>query len=119
MNYYLSSLKKYATFSGRAQRSEYWYFSLFSSIIIVALVITGSSILYKGYFLATLVPSLAVSIRRLHDVDKSGWMMLVSLVPIIGPFWLIILLSMKGNPGVNEYGMNPKETHEVPVPQPE
>lgn len=114
MNYYLSVLKKYAVFSGRSQRAEYWYFVLFVLIIIIvlgiisALVGDDSSILGLLYSLAVLIPGLAVIVRRLHDIGKSGWMMLIALIPLIGVIWLIVLLATDSNPGANKYGPNPK-----------
>lgn len=114
MNYYLAVLKKYAVFSGRSQRAEYWYFFLFNIIIGVALsiisaVIGGNkNILGILYSLAVFIPGLAVSIRRLHDVGKSGWMILISLIPLIGTIWLLVLMVRDSNPGENKYGQNPK-----------
>lgn len=114
MNYYLSVLKKYAVFSGRSQRAEYWYFALFNIIIFVVLgiisVVVGddSRILGMLYSLAVFIPGLAVSVRRLHDIGKSGWMLLISLIPLIGAVWLLVLMVTDSNPGDNEYGPNPK-----------
>lgn len=114
MNYYLAVLKKYAVFSGRARRAEYWYFFLFNIIISVALIIITAvigdvfSILGLLYSLALLIPGLAVSVRRLHDVGKSGWMVLIGLIPLIGAIWLLVLMATDSNPGVNKYGPNPK-----------
>ncbi len=124
MNYYLHVLKNYATFSGRARRSEYWFFVLFNMIaLIVAAVLdnvlginfkTGGmeipyGYLYLLYSLFALIPSLAVAVRRLHDVSKSGWMLLIAIIPIIGGIWLLVLLVSDSKPGENEYGANPKE----------
>jgi uncharacterized membrane protein YhaH (DUF805 family) len=114
MNYYLSVLKKYAVFSGRSQRAEYWYFFLFNVIISIALAIIStvigddSSILRMLYGLAVLIPGIAVSVRRLHDVGKSGWMLLIGLIPLIGAIWLLVLMVTDSNPGDNKYGPNPK-----------
>ena len=122
MNYYLEVLKKYAVFSGRATRSEYWYFQLFNLIIAIVLnaidvvvgdkigVGYGMGILALLYFLATFLPSLAVIIRRLHDVGKSGWMLLIEFIPIIGIIWLLILTIMPSEPKENKYGPSPRET---------
>jgi len=118
MNYYLSALKKYAVFSGRSQRAEYWYFALFTNIINIALAVIGPIAGYNPtvlmslfylYNLAIMIPGLAVSIRRLHDIGKSGWMLLVPLIPLIGPIWLLVLMATDSNPGDNKYGPNPKE----------
>lgn len=114
MNYYLSVLKKYAVFSGRSRRAEYWYFTLFNIIIVIILTIISAvvgdnyNILGILYGLAVLIPGIAVSVRRLHDVGKSGWMLLIALIPLVGPIWLLILMLSDSNPGNNKYGPNPK-----------
>ena len=124
MNYYLMVLKKYAVFDGRAQRAEYWYFVLFNTIISILLSILGKAIgvfnmtigtvgneiniLSIIYSLAVLVPGLAVAVRRLHDVGKSGWMVLINLIPLIGQIWILVLMIKDSTPGENEYGSNPK-----------
>jgi len=114
MNYYLAVLKKYAVFNGRAQRAEYWYYVLFNLIISVVLGIISAviednfGILGLLYYLAVLIPGLAVSVRRLHDIGKNGWTLLLSLIPLIGPIWIIVLMIIDSNPGENKYGPNPK-----------
>lgn len=124
MNWYLKVLKNYAVFSGRARRKEYWMFTLFNIIfLIVALILdnilgtaiedVGYGLFYFLYALAVLIPYLAVSVRRLHDVGKSGWMILISLIPIIGGIWLLVLMVTDSNPGENQYGPNPKESYSV------
>jgi len=123
MNYYLSVLKKYAIFSGRSQRAEYWYFFLFNIIISIVLGIIStvvgddSSILGILYSLAVLIPGIAVSVRRLHDVGKSGWMLLIGLIPLIGAIWLLVLMVTDSNPGDNKYGPNPKELKQHKLPK--
>lgn len=106
MNYYLEVLKKYAEFDGRARRSEYWYFTLFSIIISIALGVLGaamkSELLGNIYSLAVLVPSIAVAIRRMHDVGKSGWYCLI-------PIYNLILACTAGDVGPNQYGPDPKD----------
>jgi uncharacterized membrane protein YhaH (DUF805 family) len=120
MKWYVMVLKKYADFNGRARRMEYWMFSLFNFLfLMVALTldnIVGSTIgnlfyglFYLVYAFAVLLPGLAVMVRRLHDVGKSGWMFLVALIPLIGGIWLLVLLCTDSTPGENEYGPNPKE----------
>jgi len=120
MNWYLKVLKQYADFNGRARRKEYWMFFLFNMIFaIIAMVLDnllgiamkgiGYGPLYGLYLLAIIIPSIAVGVRRLHDIGKSGWMMLISLIPLIGGIWLLVLFVTDGNPGENEYGANPKE----------
>lgn len=105
MNYYLAVLKKYAVFNGRARRSEYWYFALSSIVISIALGIIGivakTPLLGNIYSLAVLIPSIAVGVRRMHDIDKSGWYLLI-------PIYNIILLAAVGTNGPNEYGEDPK-----------
>jgi len=120
MNWYLKVLKQYADFSGRARRKEYWMFVLFNMIFaIVAMILDnvlgiamegiGYGPLYGLYALAMLIPGLAVAVRRLHDVGKSGWMILIALIPLIGTIWLLVLMVTDSNPGENQYGQNPKE----------
>jgi uncharacterized membrane protein YhaH (DUF805 family) len=113
--YYLDVLKnKYADFNGRARRSEYWYYVLFNMLCIVAVVVVGTflgtigSIISVLAYLAILVPSIAVLVRRLHDVGKSGWFYFVAFIPLVGAIWLLVLLCTDSTPGSNEYGPNPK-----------
>jgi uncharacterized membrane protein YhaH (DUF805 family) len=120
MNWYLLVLKKYAEFNGRARRTEYWMFLLFHIIVAVAAMLVDNLLgltfgeipygfIYMAYALATIIPGLAVTVRRLHDIGKSGWMILVSLIPLIGGIWLLVLMLTDSQPGNNEYGPNPKE----------
>ena len=111
MNWYLHVWKNYATFDGRATRSEYWYFILFNTIISIALLIideiaTGG-ILSIVYLLAILIPSIAVATRRLHDINKSGWWQLIALIPLIGLIVLIVFYCTDSKED-NQYGVNPK-----------
>ena len=118
MNWYIKVLKNYAVFSGRATRKEYWMFYLFNFIfILVASVLDmviflmpfwGLGPLYVIYAVAILIPSLAVAVRRLHDVGKSGWYVLINLIPIAGPIWFLVLMCTDSQPGENKYGPNPK-----------
>ena len=120
MNYYIAVLKKYAVFKGRAQRAEYWYFALYSFIIscvlalIMALIGDDSGILGLAYYAAVFIPGTAVSVRRLHDIGKSGWMFLINLIPIVGAVWFIILAATDSAPGENKYGPNPKGVAATP-----
>lgn len=119
MNWYLTVLKKYAVFEGRANRPEYWYFFLFNLLIsfglgfvdgIAGMVMdTGIGILGGLYSLFVLIPSLAVAVRRLHDTGRSGWWLLIALIPIVGTIILIVFLVQEGDPQANEYGPNPNE----------
>jgi uncharacterized membrane protein YhaH (DUF805 family) len=109
LDWYLAVLKKYADFSGRARRKEYWMFVLVNFIIGVALSFI-SDYLSSLYALAVLIPGLAVSVRRLHDIGKSGWWIFINLVPLIGWIWYILLAIKEGQSGDNQYGPNPKES---------
>ena len=113
MSWYLEVLKKYAVFSGRARRAEYWYFLLFNLIVVVVLSIidaaAGTNPLLSGiYTLAVLLPSIGVAIRRLHDTGRSGWWILIALVPLVGAIVLLVFYVQDSSAGVNEYGPNPK-----------
>ena len=116
MKWYFTVLQKYVQFSGRARRSEYWYFALFSSLISLVVILidgamssgsqTGGGILYSLYSLAILLPSLAVGVRRMHDVGKSGWFLLI-------PIYNLILACTEGEHGANKYGPDPKESANI------
>lgn len=112
MNYYLGVWKNYAGFGGRARRAEYWQFALFNIIALIVLLVVdaaiGTSIPYVLYAVASLVPSLAVGARRLHDTDRSGWWLLIVLVPLVGGIVLLVFLCTAGAPGANKYGPDPK-----------
>lgn len=119
-NWYLKCLKQYADFSGRARRKEYWMFTLFNIIFVIVAMILDNvlgltvaelpyGLFYFLYALAVFIPGLAVSVRRLHDVGKSGWMILISLIPIIGGIWLLVLMLTDSSPSENQYGVNPKD----------
>jgi uncharacterized membrane protein YhaH (DUF805 family) len=106
-NYYLEVLKKYTVFNGRARRAEYWYFILFNLIISIGLGIIDGAVglmdfgISDIYSLGVLVPSIAVGVRRMHDVGKSGWFLLI-------PIYNIILAATEGETGTNDYGVDPK-----------
>jgi uncharacterized membrane protein YhaH (DUF805 family) len=129
MNWYVKVLKQYVDFSGRARRTEYWMFTLFSVLISIALGVvdalafgSGSFAALSGgvtasvnlgvlgtiYFLAVLLPTLAVTVRRLHDTDRSGWWILISLVPLVGGIVLLVFLVLEGTRGPNRHGAAPK-----------
>lgn len=118
---YKTCFKKYATFKGRARRKEYWYFVLFVFLISLAIgfvsgFIVGLFDLDESFItvcsaivsLAVLLPSLAVQCRRLHDTGKSGWLLLLYLVPLAGAIAMFVFMCLKGNEGPNEYGPDPK-----------
>lgn len=120
MDWYITVIKKYAVFSGRARRKEYWYFVLFNILISIGLSFvdamvgtvnaeTGYGLLGAVYSLAILIPSLAVLVRRLHDTDRSGWWILIGLIPVIGWIVLLVFVVQDSHPGQNQYGANPKE----------
>ena len=114
MNWYLDAIRnKYATFDGRARRSEYWMFFLFYFLIALAIGFVEAFIHLGGilsilFVLGMLVPSLAVTVRRLHDTTRSGWWILIALIPAIGTIILLIFMVLDSTPGDNEYGPNPK-----------
>lgn len=114
MNYYIEVIKNYAVFTGRSRRAEYWMFILFNFLIafilgIIDFVLEMQGILGGLYMLALLIPGIAVAIRRLHDIDKSGWWILISLIPLIGSIVLLVFMVTDSTPGANQYGLNPKE----------
>jgi uncharacterized membrane protein YhaH (DUF805 family) len=126
MNHYTSVLKKYATFNGRVTRSEFWFFSLFNTIISIALavvsvllsILVDPSFFYLStlYALALIIPSMAVSVRRLHDTGKSGWWILITLIPFVGAITFIVFTIRDSQSGQNKYGPNPKEGNTVDEP---
>ena len=124
MNWYLKCLKQYIDFWGRARRKEYWMFTLWNVVIIMflaALAAIGGEIgsdsllsyipmvLYLLYGLFILIPSFTVSVRRLHDIGKSGWWILISLIPVIGSIILLVWYCKEGQRCENEWGPDPKE----------
>lgn len=127
MNWYLYVLKNYATFSGRARRKEYWMFFLFNVLISLGLgvldVVAGTySVEYEtGFFsglysLLVLIPGIAVGVRRLHDTNRSGWWILISLIPIIGVLVLFVFMCLDSQLGTNRFGVNPKEAASQTLP---
>lgn len=125
MNWYLMALKKYSVFEGRASRKEYWYFTLVNSLIIIFIQFSEEMLrdpspnpttflaaeifmlISYVYILAMVLPLIAVGMRRLHDIDRSGWWLLLNLVPG-GALVLIVFACLDSKPGTNEYGPNPK-----------
>jgi uncharacterized membrane protein YhaH (DUF805 family) len=128
MKWYLKVIRDYAVFAGRSRRKEFWMFTLINIIIsILAMLLDsfagwylfkpdqeGLGIFYSGGVLETiyqafiLIPSISVTVRRLHDRGKSGWNFLIVLIPIIGTIWVLIECAMDSIPGENQYGPNPK-----------
>lgn len=119
MNWYLKVLREYANFSGRARRKEYWMFILFNFLLGTGAVILdnilgianehlGYGALYLIYCLLTLIPGVAVAVRRLHDVGRSGWWLLIALIPLVGAIVLVVFFVIEGQPHSNNWGENPK-----------
>lgn len=124
MKWYLKVLKEYTNFEGRARRTEYWMFALFNFLIFIPLYAIDVFLFSKGilpipmalsaiYFLAVLLPSISVLVRRLHDVDKSGWWYFISFVPLVGSFILLFFLVQDGTVGDNQFGSNPKGVTDI------
>ncbi|MRT94879.1 DUF805 domain-containing protein [Ancylomarina sp. 16SWW S1-10-2] len=130
MNWYLKVLKKYFSFSGRACRREYWFFRLFNLYFIVNAVVIDNTFL-RGlvdapfgifsllYICGIVIPNLAVSVRRLHDISKSGWLVFIELIPVIGLVWFYILMATKGSSEPNQYGTAPVRQSKQASPQDE
>src|SRR5271169_4721736 len=126
MEWYLAVLKKYAVFDGRARRKEYWFFALINTLIIIPLTILGLVLLVitstNGsdaallllivplliYSLFIILPSIAVTVRRLHDTNRSGWWYLITFIPWVGSAILFVFTVLDGTPGPNQYGPDPK-----------
>ncbi|MCX8731094.1 DUF805 domain-containing protein [Gilliamella sp. B2969] len=118
MNWFISCMtKNYANFSGRARRKEYWLFTLFVAIFYLVLIILASlsetmasamSLIEVIFLLVILIPNIAVTVRRLHDTDKSGWWYLISFIPFVGGIVLLVFMCINSTPGSNQYGDNPK-----------
>jgi len=119
MNIYFTVLKKFTKFSGRSRMSEFWIFTLINFVfMILAMIIDNvTGIILRPlpfgtffiiYSLLVFLPGLALLVRRMHDVGKSGWFVLLSFIPLIGTVWLLALCITEGNPGDNKYGPNPK-----------
>ena len=111
-------MKKYAQFSGRARRMEYWMFVLFNVIFIIVLAFVDGMFgtfspeagigMFSGlYWLAVIIPGISVTARRLHDTSRSGWWMLINIIPLIGPIVMLVFACMDSHPD-NDYGPNPK-----------
>lgn len=130
MNWMLLPYRRYAEFTGRSRRREYWMYVLFYFLVLLALnavfgsndvvrtptgfgyasrLMGGGGIIGTVFALASLVPSLAVSVRRLHDQDRSGWLLLLGLIPLLGGFALLVLMCLEGTRGTNRHGPDPKD----------
>ena len=121
MSWFIQAIKKYAVFSGRSRRKEYWYFTLFYLLGFIALSLVDFAIgtwdseagvgLVGGiFFLILLLPGIAVTVRRLHDIDRTGWWYLINFIPLIGPLVLLVFTVQNGTPIGNSYGPSPKHS---------
>ena len=124
MNYYIAVLKNYATFNGRARRKEYWFFALFNGIAMIVLSILDGIIGTEGiiaavYILAVLIPGIAVAFRRLHDTDRTGWWILIILIPLIGPLVFLYFMVSGGDAGANRFGEDPIQDNDENEPEAE
>jgi uncharacterized membrane protein YhaH (DUF805 family) len=114
MEWYVTVLRKYAVFSGRARCKEYWMFLLISAVLVLVLGIVnglmGADVpaLPLYYTLAVVLPGLAVTVRRLHDTDRSGWWFLIFLVPIVGAIVFLVFMATPGDEMANSFGASPK-----------
>ena len=119
MNYYFKALKSAFDFSSRARRKEFWMFTFINFLVVIAIVTIeimaglydfdrGYGILTGIYNLVLFIPALAISVRRLHDTNKSGWFLLVNLIPVIGSIIILVFCCKEGDQGTNKYGPNPK-----------
>jgi uncharacterized membrane protein YhaH (DUF805 family) len=119
MNWFMTALRNYAVFSGRSRRSEYWYFGLFYLIFygVTAIVdvmagtfdrASGIGVFTGILTLVFLIPSLSVSVRRLHDTGRTGWWLLIAFVPVVGAIILLVFLAQDSAAGANRFGANPK-----------
>jgi uncharacterized membrane protein YhaH (DUF805 family) len=129
MEWYVRVWQRYAEFSGRSRRMEYWMFTLIHALIILVFSIgivgfgmmkqpfigAACTLLFGAYAVAALVPVLAVTVRRLHDIDKSGWWILISLVPVVGGLVLLVMTCFDGTRGSNLYGPDPKSGMAIPI----
>lgn len=126
MKWYLLAFRRFADFKGRSTRQEYWMFTLFNLLISLGLgVVAGllgvgsehspADAISGLYTLIVLVPSLALSVRRLHDIGKSGWWMLLLLIPLIGALILLVFAIQQGEPGTNRYGPDPRGAPPLPA----
>lgn len=122
MKWYLLVWQRFADFHGRSPRREFWTFTLVNTVVLLILYLAGTGfsmaeesaaggiayILSVAYFLVVFIPTLACSVRRLHDTNRSGWWILISLIAVIGDVALLVLLAIEGTHGRNPYGPDPR-----------
>jgi len=124
MDWMLLPLRRYAEFTGRSRRQEYWMFFLFVLLVTIGLSIIegifglriGEAGILSGLFsLAILIPAIAVGIRRLHDIDRSGWWLLIGLIPFVGAIVMIVFMATRGTTGDNRFGPDPIANSPLPA----
>jgi uncharacterized membrane protein YhaH (DUF805 family) len=113
MHGYLEALRKYADFSGRARRKEFWYFNVFHFLLVLGLLAVDTAAGFDGYLivlygLAMVMPAVAVGVRRLHDTGRSAAWLLINVIPIAGTIVLVFILLQDSQPDTNDFGPNPK-----------
>ena len=124
MDWMFMPYRRYADFSGRSRRKEYWMFFLFVMIVYAVILIAGggfgsleepgalfsglTGILFLLFVLVSFIPSIAVQVRRLHDQNRTGWWILIGFVPLVGGLILLVFMLLDGTPGENDYGPDPK-----------
>lgn len=129
VHWYFAVLRKYAVFAGRARRKEFWFFVLFDIIVTVGLVfvdkLAGTELTVPGrdvgmigviYSILVLLPSIAVTVRRLHDTDRSGVWFLIIIIPLLGPLILLVMNLQRGTSGPNRFGAGPTSPAGAPIP---
>lgn len=130
MSWYVIAWQRAADFSGRSRRKEYWIFNLFNAIVAIVLVLLAVAFSDEGkpstipfflvfvYGAVIFIPSLSVTIRRLHDIGKSGWWYFIGFIPLIGAIILFVFTLLDGEPNANQWGLDPKISERVPIPPP-
>ncbi|MGC5567849.1 DUF805 domain-containing protein [Streptomyces sp. FR-108] len=122
MKYYFRVLGRYGVFKGRARRAEFWFFTLFDQIAVLSLSgadhLAGTEYIALSYGVLTFLPSLAVTVRRLHDTDRRGWWLFIGLIPVVGFIVLLVFLVRDGTAGGNRFGLSPKGRPLQVQPQP-
>lgn len=119
MKWYLMAWQRCLQFSGRSRRTEYWMFVLLNILVAIAIALvdlmlgtvdeqTKTGTFSTFYSFIVILPTLALTVRRLHDTGRTGWWVLISLIPVLGVIVLLVFMALDGEPGNNDYGANPK-----------
>lgn len=121
MDWYIVVINQYLNFKGRSRRKEYWMFILFNMLFFSITMLLDNYVIQStiegdipagyltiSYYIFVLIPTTAVTIRRLHDIGKSGWYYLISFIPFVGGFWIILMMCLEGEAQTNKWGANPK-----------